>query len=142
MTTNVNVLQAQSMTASSEGWTTILSSAIKTSNPSDLFVNVSLECGLYTSTIVKSKNGNKDTSTAYAGVKVKVLVDGDETLPGDVTFCKREQALTATFQGLLTGTDGSSCLVTNALTDENGTITGHATTIGETHTARRGRPAA
>jgi hypothetical protein len=131
MAADVNVLQAQAMSASSEGWTTILSSAIKTSNPADLFVNVSLECGLYTSTVVKSKNGSKDTSSAYAGVKVQVMLDGNPTMPGDVTFCERKQELTATFQGLLTGEDGSSCLVTNALMDENGTITGYTTTIDE-----------
>jgi len=133
MTSDLHVVAAQT-TAASDGWTTILNSAIKTSNPADLFVDVSLECGLYTDTLVNSKNGKTDTSTAFASVQVQVLIDGQPTLPGAVTFCERKQQLTATFQGLLTGTDGSSCLVTNAVTDVNGTITGYTTTIDETCT--------
>ena len=35
-------------------WTTILSNTLKTANQKDLFVDVSLECGLYTDTLVKS----------------------------------------------------------------------------------------
>jgi hypothetical protein len=56
-------------------WTTILSNNLKTANQKDLFVDVSLECGLYTSTKVAS-SGKTDTSVADAGVQVQVLVDG------------------------------------------------------------------
>lgn len=37
-------------------WTTILSQQIKTSNMKDLFIDVSLETGLYTRTLVRSKD--------------------------------------------------------------------------------------
>lgn len=111
MVSKINVLSTQVAASGGEPWSTILSSAIKTSNPADLFVDVSLECGLYTNTVVKSKGGTKDTSTASASVKVRVLVDGKPTMPDEVTFCRRTQELTATFQGLLT-----DCL------DVNGTL--------------------
>jgi hypothetical protein len=131
MVSGINVIGVKADTGPNSGWTTILSNTIKTPNPADLFVDVSLECGLYTNTVVKSKGGNKDTSTATAGVKVQVLVDGEPIHPGEVTFCRRTQELTATFQGLLTDEDGNSCLITDAVTDANGTITGYTTTIDE-----------
>lgn len=131
MVSGINVIGVKADTGPGSGWTTILSNTIKTPNPADLFVDVSLECGLYTNTVVKSKGGTKDTSTATAGVKVQVLVDGKAIHPGEVTFCRRTQELTATFQGLLTDENGNSCLVTNAITDANGTITGYTTTIDE-----------
>ncbi len=59
-----------------DGYTTILSGGIHTSQQKDLFLGVSLECGLYTRTLSKSKGGNKDTSFAEAAVRVKVLIDG------------------------------------------------------------------
>ena len=83
---DVNILDATSL-----GWTTILSNDIKTANQKDLFIDVSLECGLYTQTEVKSK-GNKDTSTAEAGVMVQVLVDGAPAYPDVVTFCRANEA--------------------------------------------------
>jgi len=131
MVGDISVIPVMASSAPGEGWTTILSNTIKTPNPADLFVDVSLECGLYTNTVVKSKGGTKDTSTAEASVKVQVLVDGEPMHPGAVTFCRRTQELTATFQGLLTDEDGNSCLITDALTDENGTIIGYTTTIDE-----------
>lgn len=133
MATGLTVVTASSLPAN-EGWQPLFNSAIKTSNPADLFVNVSLECGLYTDTTTTSKNGKQGSSTSFASIKVRVLIDGQETMPGAVTYCQRKQKLTATLQGLLTGTDGSSCLVTNAVTDANGTITGYTTTIDETCT--------
>jgi len=84
-------------------WDTILEQDIKTPNQKDLFIDVSLECGLYTQTHVKSKGGNKDTATAEAMVKVRVLVDGDEAYPGKVVFNYREQTLSAKFMGIFTG---------------------------------------
>jgi hypothetical protein len=134
MASAINILDnsVQSAEATEPAWTPILSNTIKTANPSDLFVDVSLECGLYTGTTVKSKNGVKDTSTADASVKVRVLVDGVEAHPGAVNFCRRSQELTATFQGLLTDEEGNSCLITEAVVDEEtGEITGYTTTIDE-----------
>ena len=92
---NVNVLNQTSF-----GWTTILSNTIKTANQKDLFIDVSLETGLYTQTKVRS-NGNKDTSSADATIKVQVLVDGVPAYPGDVVFDRRSQTLSATLGGIL-----------------------------------------
>lgn len=100
---NIAILKNTSM-----GWKTILSNDLKTANQKDLFVDVSLECGLMTQTKVSSK-GTADTSTAEAGVVVRVLVDGNPMLPGEVTFCRRTQELTALFGGIM-----QSC------TDKNG----------------------
>lgn len=83
------------------GWTTIMHNTLKTPNQKDVFVDASLECGLYTQTLVKSSTGTKDTSTAEAGVMVQVLVDGQPALPGPVEFCRRSQELTAKFGGIL-----------------------------------------
>ncbi len=131
MISGINILTVKAASTVTTPWTTILSNTIKTSNPSDLFIDVSLECGLYTDTLVKSKGGTKDTSTATAGVQVQVLVDGEVIHPGDVTFCRRTQELTATFQGLLTDAEGNSCLLTEAIVDAEGNITGYSTTIDE-----------
>ena len=89
---------------SNSDWTTLMATKIKTANQKDLFINVSLESILLTSTTAKSKGGNKDTAVAEAGVAVRIIIDGDETnlaYPGEVTFAKRTQTLSATFQGLI-----------------------------------------
>lgn len=92
-----SVLEAN---AQSNGeWVDILSTNIMTANQKDLFVDVSLQSGLYTKTVARSKDMVKDTSTASAGVEVRVLVDGKEAAPGDVIFNQREQELSATLQG-------------------------------------------
>jgi hypothetical protein len=90
------------------GWTTILYNTLKTPNQKDLFVDVSLECGLHTKTKVVSA-GKEDKSTAEAGVKVRVLVDGVPAHPGEVVFCRRTQELTAKFGGIM-----QSCTDTKA----------------------------
>ena len=84
-------------------WTPILDNTIKTGGQKDLFIDVSLECGLYTLTKVKSKGNEQDTSTANAVVKVRVWVDDELAYPGEVVFCSREQKLTAEFAGYLDG---------------------------------------
>ncbi len=83
--------------------TAILSQAIKTPTGKGLFIDVSVECGLVTNTLVQSKKGNKSTATAEASVVVWVTVDGAPNYaePGHVVFCRRTQELTATFSGLL-----------------------------------------
>lgn len=80
-------------------WTTILEQDIRTPNGKDLFIDVSLQCGLYTQTHVKSKGGVKDTSTAEATITVRVLVDDDPADPGEVVFSRRYQELSAVLQG-------------------------------------------
>ncbi|MGZ3798167.1 MAG: hypothetical protein ACXVB1_17475 [Pseudobdellovibrionaceae bacterium] len=108
---SVNVIKSTDM-----GWRTIIPTTISTSMNKALQINVSLECGLYTNTVVKSQNMVTDTSSAYAGVDVQVLIDGKPASPGVVTFCNRMQQLTATLQGaLLSCTDilnMSSCTTT------------------------------
>jgi len=93
---NVNIMDSTQLS-----WSTIMSAKIKTANSKDLFINASLECGLLTRTKVRSKKGESDTSSASASVKVRVLVDGRPAHPGEVTFCKRTQELTAVFGGIL-----------------------------------------
>jgi hypothetical protein len=91
-------------------WTTLLSNTIHTSSQKSLFIDVSLECGLFTRTQVKSKGGNKDTSSASATIQVRVMVDNEEAYPGSVVFASRMQQLSAVFQGLLTDAEGNVCL--------------------------------
>lgn len=100
--------------SSTSGWVSVLSNTLKTSSQKDLFVDASLECGLLTRTLVKSKSGTSDTSIAQAAVEVRVKLDPGTTAekvfePGDVIFCRRSQELTAVFAGIL-----SDC------TDEDG----------------------
>jgi hypothetical protein len=82
-------------------FTTIMKTQIKTSNNKTLFINPSLECGLFTQTTVRSKNGTKDTSTASATIQMQVLVDGVAAQPGVVIYCSRTQQLSATLGGIL-----------------------------------------
>jgi len=88
--------------ADEDVWTTILTQDIKAPNGKDLFIDVSLQCGLYTQTLVKSKGGNKDTSSAEGTITVQVLVDGAPAEPGEVVFSRRYQELSATLQGIIT----------------------------------------
>lgn len=96
-----------------EDWTTILEQSIKTPNKKDLFIDVSLETGLYTRTLVKSKRNEEvdpdwDTSKAKAEIQVRVVIDegtADErdASPTPVVFNMREQTLSAKFMGIFTG---------------------------------------
>jgi len=109
-TSNVNLINA---TTGTNDWATIsgFGNTIKTANQKDLFIGVSLEVGLYTQTLVKSKNMVSDTSTAHSSVEIQVLVDGKAAEPGSVVYGRRIQTLTATLEGAI-----ASCLtiVTNA----------------------------
>ena len=99
----------------------ILYSGIKTSSQKDLVMGVSLECGLTTRTTVKGRKGKQSTSTASSSVEVAVYLDygveGSERManPGWVTFCSRNQELSAILGGVL-----ESCVVTLVDTDEDG----------------------
>src|SRR5262249_40284880 len=82
--------------------------ALKTSQQKDLIITAAMEVGLYTRTLVRSKTGTPDTSSASAGVEVRMVVDQgtpNERIaePGVVVFGRRTQELTATFQGLIDG---------------------------------------
>ena len=120
----INVIQAESYPE-----TTILAQEIKIpGNKKDLFVDVSLQTGLYTDTVVRSKNAEKDISKANVRVEVMVQAtpidnegmptgapiiahpnvivgyeNGDPVYNGGwVTFDYRMQALSATLQGVIT----------------------------------------
>ena len=85
-------------------WQTLLSNTIKTANQKDLFIGASFEVGLYTQTLVSSKNMVKDTSTADAKVQVRVLIDGTRVVePGNVVYGRRKQTLSATLEGAIAG---------------------------------------
>lgn len=95
-----------------QGWTTLLSSQIKPPGGNRaLFIDVSLMCGLYTQTEVKSKGGQKDTSTAQGTVTVRVLLNGEPAYPGEVVFCDRFQSLSAQLQGIVDLVDGELVVV-------------------------------
>ncbi len=100
-------------------WRAILKNQLKTPNAKDLFINVSMEVGLLTDTTVKSKLGVSDTSMADAGVEVRVLIDGNEALPGTVVFGRRTQTLTAVFQGLIAGCMTADPLTGGVIIDED-----------------------
>jgi hypothetical protein len=84
-------------------WQTVLANTIKTPNQKDLFISASFEVGLFTRTLVSSKNMTKDTSSATATVQVRVLLDGNPVEPGNVVFGRRTQTLSATLEGAIAG---------------------------------------
>src|SRR5580765_8471939 len=90
-------------TTGTSGWQTLFSNTIKTANQKDLFISASFEVGLYTDTLVSSKNMVKDTSTAEASVQIQVLLDGKAVQPGPVVYGRRKQTLSATLEGAIAG---------------------------------------
>jgi len=77
----------------------IFTQTIHSASQKDLFIDVSLECGLTTNTKVMSKALQRAISEAEAYVKVWVEVDGEMAEPGVVTFARRYQGLIADFAG-------------------------------------------
>lgn len=124
-------------------WSTILEQTIKVANKKDLFVTVSLECGLLTRTRVQTSGGATDTQWADAGVRVRVVysndggttwytaspdsgrvLDGSGAFGGGtavgsgVSFCRRFQQLEAKLQGILDCPAGAAIPAGCTLTDE------------------------
>jgi hypothetical protein len=92
-----------------EGFTRVLSSELKNSGtPKDLVIGLSFETSLFTMTMVKSKGGDKSTSTADAEIEMYVLVDGKMAAPGIVTFDRRYQELWASLGGVLSCADDNA----------------------------------
>jgi hypothetical protein len=92
--------------ASESSWFTVMHGVMKTSEQKDMIMTASMEVGLYTKTLVRSKLGTPDTSSASAGIEVRVVVDAGTSkeriaYPGNVIFGRRTQELTATFQGII-----------------------------------------
>ncbi|NIO04016.1 MAG: hypothetical protein GTN74_05200 [Proteobacteria bacterium] len=100
-----DIAVVQAFSATGIDWTPDFARCIKTPAQKDLFIDVSLEVGLTTDTKVMSKNLQRAEAEAEAMVKVKVLVDGVEALPGVVTYARRKQTMIAQFAG-----DLSNCL--------------------------------
>jgi hypothetical protein len=105
-------------TTTTGGWQTLFSNTIKTANQKDLFISASFEVGLYTDTLVSSKNMVKDTSSAEATVQIQVLLDGIAVEPGSVVYGRRKQTLSATLEGaiakclsLVVNSDGTTSIV-------------------------------
>lgn len=104
-------------TSGTEGWVTVLAARAKTPASKELYVNASLEAGLYTETIVSSKNMKKDSSSASVAIQVRALLDGNPMPPGSVTYAARNQVLSATLEGAI-----ANCLSTVANVDGTSTI--------------------
>ena len=90
-------------TTGTNGWVTILSGKMKTPSSKEVYVSASIEAGLYTQTLVRSKNLKKDTSTASVSIQVRTLIDGAPMPPGTVTYAARTQTLSATLEGAIAG---------------------------------------
>ncbi|MGD8764474.1 MAG: hypothetical protein PVG87_19365 [Desulfobacteraceae bacterium] len=110
-------------TTETQSWDPILITSIKVPEQKDLVFHVSMECGLYTNTHVKSKGGKEDTSTAEATIKVRVRVNDENgnlfmyagpAGENGIVFASRSQELMAKFGGILTN-DSITC-------NENGCI--------------------
>ena len=88
---------------------TVLKTIIQVPQQKELVFDVALQCSLYTDTLVRSKLATRDTSTAMAEIDVCVMVnkvgapeaDAVMAFPGVVTYSKRTQTLSATFQGMI-----------------------------------------
>jgi hypothetical protein len=66
---NSTLLEA---TVQTHSWDPVLSTMIQVASQKGLVLDVALQCGLYTDTLVRSKGGDKDTSTAEAAIDVRV----------------------------------------------------------------------
>lgn len=109
---NINMLTAsEDPNGAAPQWLEIASNGLHTSAQKDIFCTVSLEVGLYTNTFVASGgddggngnngNGGPKSATSEAAVKVRVWVDDQLALPGEVVYGSRIQTLEANFQGFI-----------------------------------------
>lgn len=73
---------------------TVLSASIHTGTPKDLVLSFTSECVLATFVKVKG-TGAEETDTSQASIFVRVLVDGREAVPGEVTLADRLMKLDA-----------------------------------------------
>lgn len=111
-TSDLTLIEATDKT---DSWDAVLWTYIKVAEQKELVFDLALQCALYTQTLVKSKGGNKDTSSATATVAVRVEVqevDGNLNPIGapkyanpngasGVVYCSRTQTLSATLQGII-----------------------------------------
>ena len=90
-------------TSGTNGWVTVLGTQLKTPAAKEVYLSASLEAGLFTQTLVRSRNNKKDTSTASVAIQVRALIDGVAMPPGIVTYAARTQTLSATLEGAIAG---------------------------------------
>jgi hypothetical protein len=128
-TTNLTVMTAGNSWFDVGGMTT----DIRTSQQTDLTLDVAMQCSLATDTHVKTKGGAKGSATAEAGVKVRVRIQeldkgelvgahwyaspSNDILATDnsgVTYCYRSQTLEAVLQGQI---DLESCVNSEGVFD-------------------------
>ncbi len=95
-----------------EGYNPIFIQTINTPNGGDLFVDVSLECGMTTNLRTTSRRISTAPWScrlalrkAEVTLKVNVLVDGMEAEPGEIIFARRKYQSIAQFAG-----DISECI--------------------------------
>ncbi|MGR8941505.1 MAG: hypothetical protein ACU83V_05435 [Gammaproteobacteria bacterium] len=94
--------------ADAQGFTKVLETTLQNSGtPKDLIVGLSFETSLFTKTVVTSKSLTKSTAVANAEIEMYVTIDGQEALPGTVTFDKRYQELWAKLGGFLDCNDAN-----------------------------------
>ena len=126
----LDTAQADEATAAcGTGWVSLYDPDLKIKNGSgskDFLVGVSLECGTWTDTTVKGQQGGEAEAEAWAGVRVRVVLDpgtpnqkiaNPYNAPTNLTnvepfgpdfgdgivYCKRDQKLRAILGGVLTG---------------------------------------
>lgn len=113
--------------AKATGWMDVMTAQMKTSSQKDMVMTVSMEVGLFTKTTVSSKLATPDTSSATAGVEMRIMIDPGTpnermAYPGEVVFGRRTQTLSATLQGIidkcLTLSNGSIILDPTCVTPE------------------------
>lgn len=123
---NVSIAPATITTCGNpDAWSTVLSTNLKTANKSDLQILGSAQIGLLTQTEVASKGGTKDTSSAEATVKVRMLIDDTPSAPCPasgcpdgvayppaVTYNSRTQTLSANLAGLNCTADLTTGVIT------------------------------
>ena len=88
-----------------KGYTPIFAQTIRTPNGGDLFIDVSLECGMMTNLKAMTWAVRRSLIRAQGTVMVQVLVDGIEADPGEIIFARRDHNMIAQFAG-----DISECI--------------------------------
>ena len=107
----------------------ILEQTIKTANGKDLFIDISLQSAVFTGTTVKSKGGNRDTSSAAASVFLWVWIDKGTpdarlAFTGPVVYNARTQTLTAVLQGIVELVDNDGYVLNITAPEEIGLFIG------------------
>jgi hypothetical protein len=119
---NLAVVEVDSDGPQMADWQEIFRQYIKMPSGKDLFIDVSMECGITTDTTVMSKLLEKSLAFSEALVKVRVKLNGvpvavNKAGDSEITFAIRSQTLIAEFAGYIP----EECYVVDPIT--------HAVTI-------------